>query len=93
MSGIIVVPHNPNWADEFLAAKERLSIILAGCPVLSIEHIGSTSIPDLWAKPVIDINSKYPLDLFTFPVHLMSFCSSDRISSNFKGAVPANHHS
>jgi len=54
---------NPLWATEFLAAKASLETILTSIPIISIEHIGSTSIPDLLAKPIIDI------DIEISPVH------------------------
>ena len=53
---IILKPHDPKWAEEFAIHKANLELILTGIPILSIEHVGSTSIPDLLAKPVIDID-------------------------------------
>ncbi|GAB4475620.1 MAG: hypothetical protein OHK0057_23570 [Thermoflexibacter sp.] len=49
-----IVPHNPLWKSKFLEIKGEVQNILS---VLSpkIEHIGSTSIDELWAKPVIDV--------------------------------------
>lgn len=45
--------YNPNWKDIFLKEKKLLENIL---PLNSkVEHIGSTSIKDLCAKPIIDI--------------------------------------
>ncbi|KAF8852520.1 hypothetical protein BDZ45DRAFT_763909 [Acephala macrosclerotiorum] len=49
-------PHEPSWAGEFAIAKRSLERLLAGLPILSIEHVGSTSIPDLIAKPILDID-------------------------------------
>lgn len=46
--------YNPKWKDNFNEEKENLSKIF-GNVALSIEHIGSTSIPGLSAKPIIDI--------------------------------------
>ncbi|KAE8441450.1 hypothetical protein EG329_004943 [Mollisiaceae sp. DMI_Dod_QoI] len=48
--------HDPSWATEFLTAKTALENLLSGLPILSIEHVGSTSIPDLLAKPILDID-------------------------------------
>lgn len=42
------------WPEKYEAAAARLQPALAGI-ALSIDHIGSTSIPGLAAKPVIDI--------------------------------------
>jgi GrpB-like predicted nucleotidyltransferase (UPF0157 family) len=47
-------PHNPRWAQYFEWEKDRLTKAL-GTPVLAIEHIGSTAVPGLSAKPIIDI--------------------------------------
>jgi len=51
---VVVVPYNPEWLSQFQAEAEQLSEILGG-NVLSIDHIGSTAIPGLYAKPTIDI--------------------------------------
>jgi GrpB-like predicted nucleotidyltransferase (UPF0157 family) len=51
---IVVVDYDPQW--PFLFEKERAAIIAAlGTGFLMIEHIGSTAVPGLAAKPVIDI--------------------------------------
>jgi GrpB-like predicted nucleotidyltransferase (UPF0157 family) len=51
---IDVVPHDPQWVGEFereaAAIRNALSDVL-----LRIEHVGSTAVPDLPAKPIIDI--------------------------------------
>ena len=45
--------YNPNWQDIFLKEKTLLENVLPlNC---QIEHIGSTSVKDLCAKPIIDI--------------------------------------
>lgn len=46
--------HNPEWKNLFLEEKGRL-LASIGSHILSIEHIGSTSIPGLSAKPIIDM--------------------------------------
>ena len=49
-----LVPHNSRWGQEF--AREALALRQAlGNTVLAIHHIGSTAIPEILAKPVIDI--------------------------------------
>ncbi|KAL3425689.1 hypothetical protein PVAG01_02480 [Phlyctema vagabunda] len=49
-------PHNPAWFEEFARTKSNLEQALSGVPVVAIEHVGSTSIPGLLAKPIIDID-------------------------------------
>lgn len=54
MFPIVIVPHNRHWKewaeDEI---KEITRYLSDFCPVVS--HIGSTAIPDIKAKPIIDI--------------------------------------
>ena len=45
---------NPDWRNEFEKEKKILSSIL-GHEILGIYHIGSTAIPGIRAKPIIDI--------------------------------------
>jgi GrpB-like predicted nucleotidyltransferase (UPF0157 family) len=52
---IVVEAYDPGWAGRFAAARSRLAAVL-GDRVSAIEHIGSTSVPGLAAKPVIDID-------------------------------------
>ncbi len=51
---IVIVPYKPTWRDEFLMIGRDLRKNL-GELALRIDHIGSTSIPDLAAKDIIDI--------------------------------------
>ncbi|KAK9363477.1 putative UPF0157 protein YqkA [Lipomyces starkeyi] len=53
---IIIQPHNPAWIIEFNKTKSTLEEILKDVPIVSIDHVGSTSVPGLIAKPVLDIN-------------------------------------
>ncbi|MBS8264776.1 GrpB family protein [Mesobacillus boroniphilus] len=49
-----VVPYNPEWKTLFENEKQLLETILEPAEV-EIHHIGSTSVPGLSAKPIIDI--------------------------------------
>lgn len=51
-----VFPHDPAWEAEFIRVRDDLYNILKDVPILSIEHVGSTSVPDLIAKPLLDID-------------------------------------
>lgn len=53
---IVVVDPDPKWPDTFTSVRRDLFAALAAVPVLAIEHVGSTSVPGLPAKPVIDID-------------------------------------
>ncbi|MFO1316786.1 MAG: GrpB family protein [Burkholderiales bacterium] len=52
--GIEIVPYDPTWPLAF-ATEVRLLRDVLGAAAVRIEHVGSTSIPGLAAKPVIDI--------------------------------------
>ena len=49
-----LLPYDPAWEKDFLAEKERIADHL-GDPSARIEHVGSTSIPTVHAKPILDI--------------------------------------
>lgn len=51
---LVIVPYRDCWPTEFAALAGRLRIAL-GAGALRLEHIGSTSIPGLAAKDVIDV--------------------------------------
>ena len=51
---IILVEYNPEWPSMFEAVKQTL-LSVVGDYVEDIQHVGSTSVPGLAAKPVIDI--------------------------------------
>jgi GrpB-like predicted nucleotidyltransferase (UPF0157 family) len=51
---IEVVPHDPGWADAFQSESCHVAAAL-GTSAAAIHHIGSTAIPGIFAKPVIDI--------------------------------------
>jgi GrpB-like predicted nucleotidyltransferase (UPF0157 family) len=49
-----LVPYRADWAEAFEAWRKRLSDTL-GAAAVRIEHVGSTAVPGLEAKPIIDI--------------------------------------
>ncbi len=51
---VTLVEYNPNWLKQFDCEKTNI-INAIGDQILCIEHIGSTSIVGLKAKPIIDI--------------------------------------
>lgn len=52
---VLVVEYNSEWKDQFNMIKEYVWSSIADS-ALSIEHVGSTSVPGLAAKPVIDVD-------------------------------------
>ncbi len=49
-----VVAYDPTWPDTFEAAKSQIHRAIAP-NIQTIHHVGSTSVPGLPAKPIIDI--------------------------------------
>jgi len=50
-----VLPYDPAWPLRFEEVRKHLLSILSGQDV-RVEHVGSTSVPDLAAKPILDID-------------------------------------
>lgn len=53
-STIYLAPYNPQWPNIFIQLQERIQVALKD-KVLLLEHVGSTSVPGLSAKPILDI--------------------------------------
>ena len=51
---ITILPYNPTWCDEFVSIGVPLRQAL-GELALRIDHIGSTAVPGLAAKDIIDV--------------------------------------
>ena len=51
---VLVVPHDPSWPDEYQREAEQVVRALAE-RLVRTHHIGSTAIPTIHAKPVIDL--------------------------------------
>jgi GrpB-like predicted nucleotidyltransferase (UPF0157 family) len=54
MRKVEVVPHSSQWRDAFEAEAKQVAAALSE-NVVAIHHIGSTAIPNIYAKPVIDL--------------------------------------
>jgi GrpB-like predicted nucleotidyltransferase (UPF0157 family) len=52
--GLELHTHDARWADTYLDHRQRIRDALTAVDV-EIEHIGSTSVPGLAAKPIVDI--------------------------------------
>jgi GrpB-like predicted nucleotidyltransferase (UPF0157 family) len=73
---VIIEDYNPDWSREFEREKEKLLKILNG-KIISIEHIGSTSVKGLGAKPILDImvgvNNLEEVDEFIEPLKRIGY--------------------
>ncbi len=54
MRPVRIVPYDAAWPGRFAEERARLAAALAA-PGLEIEHVGSTAVPGLGSKPIIDI--------------------------------------
>src|SRR5215217_3863100 len=74
MANVVIVDYDPTWPDQFkqLAADLRRHL---GGDILGIDHIGSTSVPGLAAKDVIDLQ-----------VTVASLTDADRLAPAFQRA-------
>ena len=74
--GVVVVAYDPGWPAVFAEIGARLRAQL-GSTALRIDHIGSTAVIGLDAKPVIDIQvsvlSFDPLDAYRVPIERSGF--------------------
>lgn len=70
---IEVVSHDPAWAATFAAGRAVLQRLLG--PEVAIEHVGSTAVPGMPAKPVVDVavgTASFPVVLEACDVLLAS---------------------
>jgi GrpB-like predicted nucleotidyltransferase (UPF0157 family) len=51
---VLILPHDPSWGRRFAAEAARLLVLFEGA-VLGVHHVGSTAVPGLAAKPVLDM--------------------------------------
>lgn len=54
MMNVVVTEYNDNWKQMFQEESQKIKHIFAD-ELVQIHHIGSTSVPGLQAKPIIDI--------------------------------------
>lgn len=50
----MIVPHSNEWGSKYRNESELIKEVF-GSSLIDIQHIGSTSVPDLLSKPIIDI--------------------------------------
>ncbi len=76
MSRIVIEPYDPAWPALYSEERERILSALDGLNA-DIEHVGSTSVPGLAAKPIVDIMvglpANVPLNLCVAPVEAIGY--------------------
>ena len=56
---VVVLPYDPKWNEDFSAIRSELEAAM-GKLALRIEHVGSTSVEGMSAKPCIDVDVVIP---------------------------------
>lgn len=73
---IVIVPYKPSWPSEYAGIAARIGAA-AGDAIVAIHHIGSTSVPGLAAKDIIDVQ-----------VTVASIAAADRLKLEAAGFSP-----
>jgi GrpB-like predicted nucleotidyltransferase (UPF0157 family) len=101
-TGVLEIrPYDPSWATEFERERARLQEVL-GAIAVRIDHHGSTSVPGLAAKPVIDIQISVhrlqPLSAYAVPLEAAGYVHLVHPDDSFApffyrpGTWPHTHH-
>jgi GrpB-like predicted nucleotidyltransferase (UPF0157 family) len=56
MGAVVITDANPGWADEYETVAARVRMVL-GATLTRVDHIGSTSVPGLDAKDILDVQA------------------------------------
>jgi GrpB-like predicted nucleotidyltransferase (UPF0157 family) len=102
VSAIRIVPYDSSWPREFDVEARRISAAF-GCWAVRVEHVGSTAVPGLDAKPIIDIQVSVPWlqvrERFSEPLLRMGYThvplgDFDRVYPFFcrPSTWPSTHH-
>lgn len=85
MFPIVLVPHNHKWTDWAKQEIELLSALLASYnPIIS--HISSTAIPNIQAKPIVDILVEVSADADWQPIKDIMEANDISVCQNLKSA-------
>lgn len=60
MEEIVIADYDPAWAGQFAEIAGLIRAAFASGPLIAVEHIGSTAVMGLAAKPIIDIDVVVP---------------------------------
>ncbi|HTO56384.1 MAG TPA: GrpB family protein [Pseudomonadales bacterium] len=98
---VVIVDYDPQWPERFAAERARIAAALREVAV-RIDHNGSTSVPGLPAKPVIDIQISvaglHPMDPYRTALQALGYThvphADDRFCPFFHKPAqwPHTHH-
>ncbi|MEK7103362.1 MAG: GrpB family protein [Patescibacteria group bacterium] len=91
--------YNPQWTEKYVQESQRIRDVL-GSDVIDIQHIGSTAIPGLSAKPIIDmavlVDSIEGIEYFVKKVESLGYEYKSDMSSVerifFRKGNPVEYH-
>ena len=91
---VVVLPYDPKWNEDFSAIRAELEAAM-GELALRIEHVGSTSVEGMSAKPCIDVDVVIPdRTCLKAAIERLPLDTCTRETSALKGgkpfAIPAN---
>ncbi len=55
MEELLLLPYNEDWPLKFRDEKKQITSLLGTDAIHEIHHVGSTAIPGIKAKPIIDV--------------------------------------
>jgi len=86
---VTLSPHREEWHQLFIDERDRILEAMIGDPSLKVEHIGSTSICGIPAKPILDIM----VATATFEPELPFVSALEAVGYEYKGenGVPERH--
>jgi GrpB-like predicted nucleotidyltransferase (UPF0157 family) len=96
---VIVTDYDPAWPDIF-ASLQRMLVCALGDTALAVEHVGSTAVPGLAAKPVIDVDVVVRREDIATAIEKLTRAGykhtgdqgvPDREAFRQKGDLPAHH--
>jgi GrpB-like predicted nucleotidyltransferase (UPF0157 family) len=98
---LTIVPYDTSWPSQFQAERRRIAAAL-GSLAVRIDHNGSTSVPGLAAKPIIDIQvsvaSLHPIEVYSPQLQQLGYAhrahADDSFSPFFSRPAewPHSHH-
>ena len=96
-----ILPYNPHWVVEFETERDRIAHVIGDLAV-RIEHNGSTAVPGLEAKPIIDIQISVkqlqPIRRYAEPLATLGYLHVPHVDDAFcpffhrPGEWPHTHH-
>lgn len=77
---IVIEDYNPEWPKEYEQEREAIVEAMGPC-IAAIEHAGSTSVPGLAAKPIIDIC----INLNSYPLPAEAIAAMKKLGYEYRG--------